>query len=116
MTYDAAVEGIVAALFITFYPKVIKTQVAPQSIFHGLAQIGGLMGLLKLFTLLTAYQQSRFEKELAKNHAAPEEEPSNDATEEDAEKSPKKESTDALGKKEKLLNYTTIEQEAHPKV
>lgn len=37
MTYDAAVEGIVAALFITFYPKVIKTQVAPQSIFHGLA-------------------------------------------------------------------------------
>jgi hypothetical protein len=55
---------LVVYLYFSFNHKVIKTEIAPDSIFTGLAQIGGLLGLLKVFTLVSKYQERRFESEL----------------------------------------------------
>ncbi|TNV78428.1 hypothetical protein FGO68_gene326 [Halteria grandinella] len=49
-----------------FKNRVVQTEVAPDSIFRGLAQIGGLLGLMRLFRFLSNYQERRFEKELQK--------------------------------------------------
>ncbi|TNV78874.1 hypothetical protein FGO68_gene3274 [Halteria grandinella] len=53
--------------FFCFKNRVVQTKVAPDSIFRGLAQIGGLLGLMRLFRFLSNYQERRFERELQKD-------------------------------------------------
>ncbi|TNV78463.1 hypothetical protein FGO68_gene3009 [Halteria grandinella] len=47
-----------------FKTRVLQTAAAPDSIFKGLAQIGGLLGLMRLFRFLSNYQERKFEREL----------------------------------------------------
>jgi hypothetical protein len=44
----------------------MSTKARPTSILDALTKIGGLLGILKVFSLVTRYQQMLFENELVK--------------------------------------------------
>ncbi|TNV79169.1 hypothetical protein FGO68_gene11163 [Halteria grandinella] len=52
--------------FFFFNRRIIQTEMAPDSIFSGLSQIGGLTGLAMIFKFLAAYQERNFEKNITK--------------------------------------------------
>ncbi|TNV79069.1 hypothetical protein FGO68_gene15251 [Halteria grandinella] len=51
---------------ISFNRRVVQTEMAPDSIFSGLAQIGGLTGLALIFKFMAAYQERNFEQNIKK--------------------------------------------------
>ena len=50
----------------TFSKRIEYTETSPDSLFIGLAEIGGLYGLSWVFNYITHYQERSFEKELEK--------------------------------------------------
>ncbi|TNV79368.1 hypothetical protein FGO68_gene7140 [Halteria grandinella] len=53
--------------YFIFNRRIVQSEMAPDSIFSGLAQIGGLTGLAMIFKFVSAYQEKNFENEIKKN-------------------------------------------------
>ncbi|TNV72777.1 hypothetical protein FGO68_gene1648 [Halteria grandinella] len=49
-----------------FNRSILQSEMAPDSIFSGLAQIGGLTGLALIFKFMAAYQERNFEQNIKK--------------------------------------------------